>query len=49
MFKNIVLALALVLAFGSVSFADEIESVLDTSPSGGTCTGGTCQLPPMGK
>jgi hypothetical protein len=45
MFKNIVLAFMLVFAFCSASYADEIDSVLDTSTSGGTCSGGTCKLP----
>lgn len=49
MIRNFIFALALVLACCSVSCADEIESVLDTSASGGTCSGGTCKLPPMGK
>ena len=45
MFKNIVLAIILVFAFGSVAYCDEIDTVLDTSTSGGTCSGGTCKLP----
>lgn len=45
MLRSLIFAFILSFAFCSVSYADDIDGVLDTSTSGGTCSGGTCRLP----